>query len=660
MTTSSTSGAVLFGPARLAAAVVVIAVCCESAALAAQVISEQKPNRGPSLEQVELARAHYLRVERELLAYPPEGLTLKQRSARSRSIAQLAEYRRLGNFGVDPELLPGCFAPIFVDLDGRRCAVAQLLHVTGNDPLVTEIAVSANGIWVPELEGDTRLHAWLARNGLTFVEATRIQAPSRAGGPPRRRRVRNEPPEEPPAPRPTFAPMPGRAGVDWTPGGATARRPIPSGPATGGPSAPRTAATGKPRTGPSTGSSQPRGIAVTPGPTWRDWWAWEARVHTRDLAEAWRESQSEEMQAGDDSLGKQGSTVAPAASAIRRDLRAAVLAALGNRQTALREAALRSLPVVMESDDVERVVARFEDPVRALRYEAILALGAMAGRSAQASRCLMRLAENEAACVEIGAYARPATRLALAMAQQRTQSESLRRMISASIARFVEADDSRDRVAAFVAAEVGEIDVSKSALSVFEGADEASVDAVYRAALSLDSKDKAVRGPLLRALGGRDRVLRRAATWSLGRDASPMARANLSTAFEFERGLFGRQTALVALAACAEPQSRDLLLEQVQSGRKPLRAWASLGLGLWLRNAGRDPVAHSAILAAYENEHNAANKPAHLLAIGLSRHPEAASILIPRMQDHGASANERAYAAEGLALLGPVTVEIRA
>lgn len=383
-------------------------------------------------------------------------------------------------------------------------------------------------------------------------------------------------------------------------------------------------------------------------------------MHSREMAESWRERSVDAKQADDESYGMQGGTEAPASSVIQRDLRAAVLAALGDRQTAMRAAALRSLPVVMESGDMERVIARFEDPVRALRYDAIMTLGAMAGRSGKAVRRLLHLAEDKVACEQIGAYARPATRLALAMAYQRSKSESLRRMIAAAIVRFAETDDSRDQLAAFVAAEVGDIDVSESALNVFAGDEQASVDSIYRAALSLDSKNKVVRGPLLRALGGRDRVLRRAATWSLSRDASDLARANLATAFEYERGLFGRQTALVALAACREPQSRDLLVEQVKSGRKPLRAWASLGLALWLRNAGEDRAAHGAILAAYENEHNAANKPAHLLAVGLSKHPEAASILIPILHDQDASANERAFAAEGLALLGPVSDEIRA
>jgi hypothetical protein len=88
-------------------------------------------------------------------------------------VEELCAYIEAGRFPVNR-----CSAaptPIFVDEQGRRCAVAALMEATGDGALVEEVARSQNRARVRELVADPRFAAWLASHGLSAREAARIQ-----------------------------------------------------------------------------------------------------------------------------------------------------------------------------------------------------------------------------------------------------------------------------------------------------------------------------------------------------------------------------------------------------------------------------------------------------------------------------------------------------
>ena len=123
------------------------------------------------------ARARYQKVELELARARLDTLTPEQRAARARLLEVLDAYVVRADFG-QQDIEPGIRLPQFVDADGRRCAVAELLHSTGEVELVSAVAKAHNTAWIAELSGDARFLGWLDRNGLTLDEAARIQGPS--------------------------------------------------------------------------------------------------------------------------------------------------------------------------------------------------------------------------------------------------------------------------------------------------------------------------------------------------------------------------------------------------------------------------------------------------------------------------------------------------
>jgi hypothetical protein len=66
---------------------------------------------------------------------------------------------------------------MFKDPDGRRCAVANLLHLDGHDDLVDATARSDNGLVVGTLTSGP-IYDWVLSSGLTLEEVAAIQAPA--------------------------------------------------------------------------------------------------------------------------------------------------------------------------------------------------------------------------------------------------------------------------------------------------------------------------------------------------------------------------------------------------------------------------------------------------------------------------------------------------
>ncbi len=197
----------------------------------------------PFEEGLRRTSAHYAVVEGELLAADTSCLSDAQNTARLRLVATLRAYRERADFGRGED--PATRIPWFVDAKGRRCAVAELLHATGEFDLVERVRTTNNHAWVLELAGDATFVRWRCDNGLSFDEAARIQTPVFDVGPG----------DTVPAPGPT-RPAPGSS----VPGGG-ASGPTPSG------------GSSSPTTGGSKSSSGPSAVSLT---TTSDdgWWLW--------------------------------------------------------------------------------------------------------------------------------------------------------------------------------------------------------------------------------------------------------------------------------------------------------------------------------------------------------------------------------------------------
>src|SRR5947209_8774444 len=141
-------------------------------ALAAALWRAPAPESFAAAERARL-RAHFDSVERELRARDVPRLT-PQRVARVRLLDLLRGYRLRGVFPRNTDF-PDRAMPTFIDYWGRRCGVAYLMEQTGNEDMVLRIAATRNNARVPELKDDPAVGRWLAANGITLAEATRIQ-----------------------------------------------------------------------------------------------------------------------------------------------------------------------------------------------------------------------------------------------------------------------------------------------------------------------------------------------------------------------------------------------------------------------------------------------------------------------------------------------------
>ena len=127
-------------------------------------------------------RAHFDSVERELRARDVPGLTAAQRAARARVLDVLHAYQVRGVFPRNTDF-PDRDVPVFIDWRGIRCGFAYLVEQTGHEDVVLRIAATRNYARVPELKDDPDVRRWLAENGITLAEATRIQPTYGCGGP---------------------------------------------------------------------------------------------------------------------------------------------------------------------------------------------------------------------------------------------------------------------------------------------------------------------------------------------------------------------------------------------------------------------------------------------------------------------------------------------
>jgi hypothetical protein len=117
-------------------------------------------------------RAHLDRVVDELRARDVATLDAAQRAQRSLHIERLASYSAAGLFPTNERLsVP---TPIFIDADGRACAVAYLMIESGARELAERVAALENTDYVPDID-EPGVTAWIAASGLTADECAEIQ-----------------------------------------------------------------------------------------------------------------------------------------------------------------------------------------------------------------------------------------------------------------------------------------------------------------------------------------------------------------------------------------------------------------------------------------------------------------------------------------------------
>ncbi|MBM3985797.1 MAG: hypothetical protein FJ296_08950, partial [Planctomycetes bacterium] len=231
--------------------VVLGAVLC--APLAAQ---EVVPADAQPRVTVETLQAHYRAALDELRAADVAHLDADRRSRRLTALEALQAYLERADFGrsQEPDRVH-----LFRDDEGRRCAVAEVMHVTGADALVERIAAERNRAFVLELVDVPGVAEWLDAVGLTAAEAARVQAG--CCGPPM------NPPANPPPATGSSAPSgnpppPTTSGPSGPVIGGLGPSVNPPPPSTSGPSGPVTGGSG---TRPSTGGARPTAPSTSSG-----------------------------------------------------------------------------------------------------------------------------------------------------------------------------------------------------------------------------------------------------------------------------------------------------------------------------------------------------------------------------------------------------------
>ncbi|MEO8846180.1 MAG: hypothetical protein ABI591_04880 [Kofleriaceae bacterium] len=90
---------------------------------------------------------------------------------RAELIGWLHDYRVAGVYPADASGNP---ASVFVDANGVRCPMAELVHKTGRDDLVEAVRQEGNGARLADVHTGP-LHDWMLASGLTQEEIAMVQ-----------------------------------------------------------------------------------------------------------------------------------------------------------------------------------------------------------------------------------------------------------------------------------------------------------------------------------------------------------------------------------------------------------------------------------------------------------------------------------------------------
>jgi uncharacterized protein (TIGR03382 family) len=123
--------------------------------------------------EVDRVAAHIARAESLAATRDLTPLSRAQRLVRALLLQALADYRAAGRFPLNRDFARQ--TPYFIDATGTRCAMAHLMELGGEQPLVAKLAATRNNAYVRELADEPAVLAWLAAAGLTVEEAAAIQ-----------------------------------------------------------------------------------------------------------------------------------------------------------------------------------------------------------------------------------------------------------------------------------------------------------------------------------------------------------------------------------------------------------------------------------------------------------------------------------------------------
>lgn len=591
---------------------------------------------GPSTEsnldaseiaRIEMCRRHYAAVERELECADIRGLSARQCAERARLISVLRAYRERGQFGVNYEVQGGR-VPQFVDLDGRRCAVAELLYASGQGPKIDFVRLVNNRAWICDLAGDPEFTAWLDRSGLSLEEAARIQLPGTQLpiDPPIGGGATGNPPPAPAAPLP--AP-------------STGTRPSPSTPSLPAPSRGSTGAvpSTRPTTTVTTGASEEQDLNQ-----WWMWWEYNKLMYLRP----------NRLEASFVATGVDAETLFREQLASMRSARVPWLIEMLEKGDArLRGTTAVTLGRIGGDDAVAPLKPFLKDPSLDVRHRAILSLGVTGSKDAQSMLLtIARTGKATETCSEkISSRASSIAIVALGLGRR----AGLGAEVDAEIVEVVNTAGASERDDVAMAAMIYRTlapgaPLSTLALELATSRSE-STRVRCRAIESLRNvSDPSVLSKLQDLASGPRLELRRSAALALGGAKTTLALPALMTAFETEAEPLTRGFLLIAIGEQGGPKAREFLLKNLSKGEKGMRCWAALALGIASRNE-TDAEVQFALRNATALEKNRDALGAYWIASGLARDEIATPAIRTALVD-AANPRMRMYAATALALIG--------
>lgn len=135
--------------------------------------ADQDPTAQKVVEQDrERIRKHLRSVEKKLRAKDVSQLSPQLQRARERNLDRLREYWKRGVFPHNTHAEGE--TPVFIDADGRHCAVGYLMKESGWQKEARAIAARENLARLPEMQSP-EVEQWVGQSGLTAEEATLIQ-----------------------------------------------------------------------------------------------------------------------------------------------------------------------------------------------------------------------------------------------------------------------------------------------------------------------------------------------------------------------------------------------------------------------------------------------------------------------------------------------------
>ncbi len=593
----------------------------------------------PPAEVFQAARRHYENVEAELRAADTSHLTPNQTTARARAIDLLREYHQRADFGLNT-YAPDDRRPVFVDADGRRCAVAHLLDGFGETALVEELAATNNFAYLFDVADDPRLGDWLDRVGLTAVEAARIQGPGMWW---------NIPIEAEEEPVPEWAPMASQNTGPQTPNSKAQSGPRHAAPASTGS---RGATTSQAASRRSALDDPMR--AITAETYVEGWWVWWEMNKLKYLQPNRLEGLDPESRTQRTAGRYHFSSQLDAVSV--RDLRAAAIPLIrehldhGAMEVRARAVvAYGRLAGAAAVDELLHILRT--DKANKVRDGAILALGATG--SMDAARALLDLADDGRLPGMTGQatpLAQSLAYVALGLGRRHGMSPMLDGFVDDLVAEMDPDDFDEVGTAALVYRTlVPEADLA--AYAVLSMDDEDAADARRcRATESIGhSGDAAQISRVMHHLTGNDLQLRRSAALALGDLAHPMILPRLATAAEVEAEPLVRGFLCLSIGEQGTPEARDFLEQMLKDGPRQNRPWAALGLGILARQSD-DAAARAIIRKALDREANHDLHGAYILASGIARDTDAVGDLRERLVE-AAHPHQRMFAALALAMI---------